>query len=293
MAPRGPGRDGVMSKPVEYNARLTERIDLTDKLAIFRIQPDPSWGQDGQVPDFEGGQYAVLGLNNTRQPEKGAVLRPYSIASPPEEKRWLEFYVRYVDRPESDNPLTHLLWDLKAGDPLHLGKKITGHFTLAKTLAPGDPRLKVFVAAGTGLAPFVSIILSYLRRGADPSQFAVLHGVRHPQDLGYRDELRIIFDQLPKRYAPTVSGSQPPTQWQGDRGRVETFFDDEKLGELEQRLGLEPGGTGAPAGRGLCVRPVWHHPQHAGPAHEARLCAQRPGHPPGSGPDGTRPHAVL
>jgi ferredoxin--NADP+ reductase len=236
-----------MAKPVEYNAILLDRIDLTEKLAIFRVKPDPTWGPagDGQIPEFEGGQYAVLGLTNERDPDKGAVLRPYSISSPPEEKRFLEFYIRYVDKPASESPLTHLLWKLKPGDRLHLGRRITGHFTLAKTVGPDDPRLKVFVAAGTGLAPFVSIVLSYLRRGASPGQFAILHGARLPEELGYREDLQRIFRELPSRYLPTVtdrsicSGENPC--WAGDIGRVETFFDDEKLSLVEARLGLEEG----------------------------------------------------
>ncbi|HOE96056.1 MAG TPA: ferredoxin--NADP reductase [Candidatus Sumerlaeota bacterium] len=231
-----------MAKLLEYNATLTDRVDLTPKLSILRVKPDPSWGATaGQIPDFEAGQYVVLGMNNEREPEKGSVQRPYSIASPPEQKEFLEFYIRYVDQPESDNPLTHLLWPLKVGDRLYLGKKITGHFTLAKTLDPNDPRLKVFVAAGTGLAPFVSMILSYVTRGVSPGQFAVLHGASIPQDLGYRDDLRRLFASLPERYMPTISRPAMAPEWEGDVGRVETFFDDEKLEVLEERLGLKPG----------------------------------------------------
>lgn len=228
-------------KPVEYNATLIERIDLTPKLAIFRVRPDESWGptSNGQIPDFEGGQYVALGLNNIRCPEKGSVQRAYSICSPPEEKRFLEFYIRYVERPTSENPLTHLLWALKPGDRLHLGRRITGHFTLARTIGHEDPRLKIFVAAGTGLAPFISIILSYYRRGHSLSQFAILHGARHPQELGYREDLQQLFRDVPNRYLPTISGTASP--WYGDLGRVETFFDSEKLSVVEERLGLGEG----------------------------------------------------
>ncbi len=232
-----------MLKMVDYNATLTERIDLTDKLAIFRVKPDKGWrGDDTEgIPAFEGGQYAVLGMNNEAQPEKGSVLRPYSIASPPEEKRFLEFYVRYVDVPESDNPLTHLLWKLRAGDRLYLGRKITGHFTMSRTIGEDDERLKVFVAAGTGLAPFVSILESCCRRGLDPSKYAVLHGVSRNTDLGYQKELRAIFDRLPTRYLPTVSRPHESSDWSGDTGRVESFFDNERLVDLEARLHMEPG----------------------------------------------------
>lgn len=230
-----------MAKTLQYNAILLERIDLSDKLAIFRIVPDETWGGEnkGKIPDFEGGQYVALGLNNELDPEKGGVMRPYSIASPPEEKRFMEFYIRFVDQPSSENPLTHLLWGLKPGDRLFLGPKVTGHFTLAKTVGAEDPRLKVFVAAGTGLAPFVSIVLSYLARGVPPSQFAILHGARKEQDLGYREDLQRVFREVPGRYLPTISDRF--CKWDGSFGRVETFFDAEKLSTVEARLGLGEG----------------------------------------------------
>lgn len=232
-----------MPKTIEYNATLVERIDLTEKLAIFRIRPDEDWSgaRGGQViPDFEGGQYLVIGLNNEQEPEKGAVLRPYSICSPPEEKRWMEFYVRRVDYPTTDNPLTHLLFELKPGDRCHLGRKITGHFTLERTVGIEDPRLRVFVAAGTGLAPFVSILLSQLRKGASPKQFAILHGARYQHDFGYKQDFQRLFQELPKRYLPTVSDERPDEDLVGF-GRVETFFDAEKLTTLEGRLGFGEG----------------------------------------------------
>lgn len=230
-----------MGKILEYNAVLLERIDLSEKLAIFRIRPDASWGgeQRGKIPDFEGGQYVALGLNNEDAPEKGGVMRPYSIASPPEEKRFLEFYIRRVERPLSDNPFTHLLWRQAPGARIFLGPRIAGHFTLSKTVGPEDPRLKIFVAAGTGLAPFISIVLSHLRRGVPPSHFAILHGARQAQDLGYREDLQRVFHEIPHRYLPTISSETH--DWSGEIGRVETFFDNEKLTAVETRLGLSEG----------------------------------------------------
>lgn len=232
-----------MQRSVTYNATIVERIDLTPHLAIFRIKPDAGWASDAgaEFPDFEGGQYAVLGLNNMADPDKGSVLRPYSIASPPEEKRYLEFYMRYVDQPESKNPFTHLLWKLGPGDRIHLGRRITGHFTMSNTVGEHDPRLKLFVAAGTGIAPFVSILASCIHRGLDPRQFAVLHGVSRPNDLAYRDEIEAIFNRLPSRYNPTVSREHEAGEWKGRLGRVETFFDSDQLSVLEERLHLPKG----------------------------------------------------
>jgi ferredoxin--NADP+ reductase len=229
-----------MAKPLEYNATLVERVDLTDALTIFRIQPDvPA----AERPWFVSGQYCVLGMNNQAVPELGSVRRSMSIASAPEDDGPTEFYVRFVAKPESDNPLTHLLWKLKAGDRMYMRPVAAGVFTLKDTLTADDPRLKVLVAAGTGSAPFVSMVRSELRRNpaADLSKFVLLHGASYPADLGYREELGGHVARNHLRYYPTVSRPKD-TGWTGDVGRVEAFFEPARLPEFEARLGLAPGG---------------------------------------------------
>ena len=237
-------------KKFAYNATLTQREDLSETLTIFRIRPDGDTNELGNggspLPEFVAGQYAVLGAHNEDEPEKGFVRRAYSIASPPEERRWLEFYIRFVDRPTSNNPLTHLLWKMQVGARLWLGPKITGRFTLAHTIGEEDPRQKIFVAAGTGLAPFVSILKNVMQQnvatdGSQGSNFIVLHGASHPHDLAYKEDLEKALNLVRQRYFPTISRPQLHPDWQGDTGRVETFFDAEKLEDLERRLGFEPG----------------------------------------------------
>lgn len=230
-----------MAKPLEYNATLVERLDLTSKLAIFKIRPDEPYR--GAVPWFVPGQYMTIGLNNEARPDLGSVRRPMSIASAPEELEAVELYIRYVEHPESDNPLTHLLWKIHAGDRIFLRNKAVGTFTLRDTVGDDDPRLKVFVAAGTGLAPFVSIVRSDCLRdpGADLSTYAVLHGASYPADLGYVEELESYRAQG-LAYLKTVSRPKECPEWQGDQGRVEDYFLPERLAELEERLGLGPGG---------------------------------------------------
>ncbi len=235
-----------MAEPIAYNATIVERENLGDRLAIFRVRPDSSGSLEKPVvPDFIAGQYAVLGANNVRQPEKGSVRRAYSIASPPEEKRWLEFYIRRVSKPASDNPLTHLLWEMDAGSRLWLGPKITGRFTLADTVGENDPRLKIFVAAGTGLAPFVAILKQNIARNKvikeDPLPCVILHGASHPHELGYKEDLALVMNHVAHRYFPTISRPHQHPEWRGDIGRVETFFNAEKIESLEERLGINPG----------------------------------------------------
>jgi len=230
-----------MAKLLEYNATLVERIDVTDALTMFRIQPDKP---PENRPWFVPGQYCVLGANNTEKPELGSVRRSMSIASAPEDDGAVEFYVRFVSKPESENPLTHLLWKIKAGERIYMRAVAAGVFTVKDTVGVDDSRLRVMVAAGTGSAPFVSMVRSELRRNpsADLSKYVLLHGASYPADLGYRDELEALVENNKLTYYGTVSRPKDSPGWTGDTGRVEAFFEGARLDDLEKRLGLPSGG---------------------------------------------------
>jgi ferredoxin--NADP+ reductase len=233
-----------MAKPLEYNATLTERIDLTDALSVFRVTPDKL---PEKHPWFTPGQYCVLGLNNEDKPDLGSVRRSMSIASAPEDGGPIEFYIRWVAKPESENPLTHLLWKRKAGERMYMRAVAAGVFTVKDTVGADDKRLRVMVAAGTGSAPFVSMLRSELRKNpsADLSKWVLLHGASYPADLGYKDELDGYVAKHKLHYFPTVSRPKD-TGWNGYAGRVEAFFeaagDGSRLADLEKRVGLGAGG---------------------------------------------------
>jgi ferredoxin--NADP+ reductase len=224
-----------VAKPVVYNATIVCRNDLTDTLAIFQIAADQP---PRMHPWFRPGQYCVLGLNNDETPALGPVQRPMSIVSAPEAEGPIEFYIRRVARPRSPNPLTSLLWKLGAGDRIHLRAAAAGLFTIADTIGAADGRLLVMVAAGTGLAPYISMIRSEVSRNPDVDleKWVVLHGASYPVELGYREELLKLCSTNHLQYWGTVSRLAPG--WSGDCGRVETFFEPDRLSELESRLGL-------------------------------------------------------
>lgn len=228
-----------MAKELVYNATLAEREDLTPALAVFRLRPDAPLPGEGAW--FVPGQYLTIGLNNTDRPELGSVRRPMSIASAPERRDLVEFYIRYVERPESDNPLTHLLWKARPGDRMFLRSQPVGKFTVEDTLGPNVTRMKVCVAAGTGLAPFLSMVRSKVNQ--DPKvrlgDWAIIHGASYSKDLGYRDELEALARDHGLRYLPTVSRPREDPSWSGHVGRAEDFFLPDRLPALEDSLGLD------------------------------------------------------
>ncbi|HLT35365.1 MAG TPA: hypothetical protein VK034_03745, partial [Enhygromyxa sp.] len=212
-----------MARTLEYNATLEAREDLSEVLAVFKVIPDTP------IPEgrwFTPGQYLTLGLNNEAKPELGSVRRAMSIASPPQQRKTIDFYIRYVSQPESDNPLTHLLWTLKPGDRLSMTTRAVGKFTLDDTVPADDQRLKIFVAAGTGLAPFTSIVEADVVAdpGARLDQYVLLHGASYPHEIGYKQRLEHLAREHGLHYLPTISRPHEASDWTGNVGRVEDFF---------------------------------------------------------------------
>jgi len=74
----------------------------------------------------------------------------------------------------------------------------------------------VFVATGTGIAPFVSMAKSGAR------DFILLHGVRRPEDIFYE----AFFRHTTKRYVPCLSGSSfdAPSPPDAFHGRVTEYL---------------------------------------------------------------------
>lgn len=228
-------------KPLAYNALLTRREDFTPELTTFHIRFDESM-PDG-APSFIPGQYVALGLNNDAKSELGSVRRSMSLASAPEQKGGYEFYIRYVKHPESENPLTHLLWKMALGDRIFMTKKPVGVFTIDHTAGTNDKRLCVFVAAGTGLAPFVSMVRSDVLRNpkVDLSRYVLLHGASYPNDICYREELEKYGRENGLHYFKTISRPKEAPGWAGDVGRVEDYFLPDRLAALEEKVGLKAG----------------------------------------------------
>lgn len=230
-----------MAKELTYNAELIRRDDHTPELCVFHIRYDDAPTRGG--PAFVPGQYVALGLNNTESPELGSVRRSMSLASAPEQAEHFEFFIRWVGRPESPNPLTHLLWKMKPGDRIFMTRKPVGRFTLDDTTGARSPLVKILVAAGTGLAPFVSMARSRVLRDpdADLGDLVLLHGASYPADLCYRDELSGYAERNGLHYFGTVSRPKEAPDWKGDVGRVEDYFLPDRLAALEQAIGVELG----------------------------------------------------
>ncbi len=224
---------------LDFNVELAQKIKVSPTLGIFRFIPI-----DWEFPNFKAGQYGVLGLpysaprlatadkidDSTKDPNK-LIKRAYSVASSPTVKEYIEFYIALVESGE----LTPRLFAMEPGDKAWMSPKIMGMFTLDEIT---DNKNLVFVATGTGLAPYMSMIRTHLECNGK-RKFAILHGARHSWDLAYRSELMGFnsicnnFDYFP--IIDNLDGKE--ARWNGKVGFVQDLW---KSGVLEEKWGYKP-----------------------------------------------------
>jgi ferredoxin-NADP reductase len=165
---------------------------------------------DGRPFDFAAGQWVQLILPLTD--EKGRSLRrSYSIASAPMGGPRFELAVTKVD----GGPGSTWLHALDVGAAVDV-KGPAGTFT--RPLDPAAPSL--FIATGTGVAPFRGMIHDALAKGHTEPLW-LLFGVRTPEEYLFRDELEALAAKHPcLRLEPSLS--RPPPSWSGRTGYVQT-----------------------------------------------------------------------
>lgn len=114
--------------------------------------------------------------------------RDYSLTSGVEEAP-LELCIRHLEK----GALSPALASLAPGSEVAFSGP-RGHFTFR----PSD-RPAVFVATGTGIAPFSAMARSGVR------DFLLLHGVREPDDLYYEE----LFRAAAREVVPCLTGCGP------------------------------------------------------------------------------------
>jgi len=187
-----------------HAARLTRSTTLSGftKHLEFEMQGVPRF-------DFVPGQW--LSLKHTKS-DGEEITRAYSIASPPEEDSRFAFCLNRVQ----DGFMSNFLCDMNQGDEISCQGPF-GDFILRPPM-----RDTIFIATGTGIAPFRSMLHWLL---ADPSrheskQLWLLFGSRTEQDIYYhREFLRLANEHGNFHYLPTLSRGTP--DWQGLRGYVQ------------------------------------------------------------------------
>lgn len=175
-------------------ARLMQSREIAPNTRHFEFE-SPEWNAA-----FVPGQFVSITENE--------ITRAYSIVSPPGGNRFA-LCANLVQ----EGHLSPFLFALEPGNEIDF-KGPYGAFTLRRP--PSD---SIFVATGTGIAPFRSMLLSQLNANLN-HRFTLIFGVRHEHGLLYHDELTGLAQAFPNfDYRPTLT--RPPDHWTGRTGRVQ------------------------------------------------------------------------
>jgi len=194
----------------------------TPSLLSFRTTRPPSF-------TFTPGHYARLGLGA----DDAVIWRPYSLASAASDE-FLEFIAILVP----GGGFSHHLETLQVGDAVRVDKQCFG-FLIVNQLAAGKDLW--LLASGTGIGPFVSILLDPTV-WRDFEHLILVHSVRQASELAYREEIAALplrmsipagQAQLPARlsYIPIVTRQPGASAFSA---RIPALLSD---GRLEQAAG--------------------------------------------------------
>lgn len=186
-----------------FNTKIEKVLDMgVQETRHFKLVFEPA-----TEFDFEAGQFVnAMALSSQ---EQKTIKRPYSIASPPYEKGYLDLVWKRVE----GGFMTNYFWKLGEGDALQIQGPL-GRFGFKKPL----PARLVFIATGTGIAPFRSMILQLFKEGTDREVWLIF-GNRYETDILYDEAWKELAQRHSNfHYLPTISR---PQHWTGEKEYVQ------------------------------------------------------------------------
>ena len=190
-------------KVKKFESQILQVKDIAANVKQFRFS----------TPDdfkFEAGQFMSVILKDETGKE---FRRSYSIASSPSRKGYLEFAITIV----TGGKASGVFQSLKQGDRVGMIGPL-GVFGIKKRESD-----IVFIATGTGVAPFRSMIRSLLESGFQ-KKITLLAGVRHEEHILYEAEWKALeMEHDNFKHYQTVS--QPKEGYTGEKGRVQILID--------------------------------------------------------------------
>ncbi|MGI0100924.1 MAG: ferredoxin--NADP reductase [Candidatus Micrarchaeaceae archaeon] len=190
----------------ERKYELAERIDETPEVLIIKLMPD-----DNLHVRFDPGMFMMITGVDTAG--KRYTARAYSIASDPS-TQGMEFTVIKEPKHGEHIGTSHFV-EANIGDIFML-KGPNGQFRF-------DPKVNrkvMFIAGGTGLAPFISM-LRHIKVTGSSSDVVLLYSVKYPTEVIRKDELSGYADSIGIRLVVTVTRPQPGDGWSGQTGHAD------------------------------------------------------------------------
>ncbi len=195
----------------EYECLVEVIEDMTPEIKRLRFKLP-----EGEEVTFKPGQYVQL-MAPEYDGNSEEIYRAYSIASSPHDKNHVELFIGLVPNGICS---TYVHKHLKVGDTV----KINGPYGDFYFDDESD-REVVLVAAGTGMAPIVSI-LKHMETYDIKRKARFYFGAKTPVDLFLLDYFAELEEKLfDFKFIPTLTRTTPEHNWTGETGRVNNAID--------------------------------------------------------------------
>jgi NAD(P)H-flavin reductase len=189
-----------MIAPKQCTAKLADKIVLNDRYVQLKFE----WTEPHLV-QFQAGQYISVSIPN--RPDR----RSYSIVSTPDDEHGFDLLIDLAPNGLGVNYLTKMKFGEEMSCLAPLG------FFVVPEKAAGKPLH--FVATGSGIAPYRSMILNELQVKKNTQLILLYWGMREVNNLFWEDEFAELRESFPNfKFHPVAS--RPPADWPLCRGRV-------------------------------------------------------------------------
>ena len=196
----------------ELTVRCIQVIDQSHDVKTFRFVAEPP-----VLFSYKPGQFVTLDLEIEGQ----RVLRSYSISSTPSRPHTLEITVKRVPAPPDVANAPPGLVSNWLNDNITIGSQIKLQGPMGKfTCVDNQPQKLLFISAGSGITPMMSMSRWLYDTGADVD-VVFIHSAKSPRDLIYQHELESMAARFANfKLAVTTTRLEPGVAWQGYTGRL-------------------------------------------------------------------------
>ncbi len=207
---------------VERKYFVSEKKDETPEVIIIGMKPE-----DGKPNAFDPGMFMMVSGVDKSTGQR-YVARALSIASDPSSSD-MQFFV--IKNPTHGEHIgrSHFC-DVEIGDPFIL-KGPSGQFRFD----PAKDSKVLFLAGGTGLAPFMSM-LRHMKVVNASTDAVMLYSIKFPTEIIKKDELAELAQRLKLKTTVTVTRPAPGDGWAGQTGHIDAAMVQKYAPDFSERM---------------------------------------------------------
>lgn len=191
---------------------LIEIIKETPDVKLYKFKAD-----DDTKLNFDPGMFVMIKYKDNEQ----EISRAFSIASEPNSET-LEFYIHLIN-----GRFTTKMANAKINDVFY----ISGPHGQFKFI-PKDEKQLLFIAGGTGIAPFISM-MRYIKTLKLDLDIVLFYSVRFSNEIIAKEELDELSNQINLKKIICVTREDP--KWNGEKGHITKEIIEKYLKDVDQR----------------------------------------------------------